>query len=248
LAYLLSVRDADTEPCGTRRGKEVVVPHPSSARTRTLPARPSLVQLRKQAKELLTGYRSGEHAAVTEVERFERNPDPASFALSDAQRVLARAYGFASWAEFKQHVDGLNVRAFCEAADAGDVVRVRKAAKARPELVNIQREGEFGERNYVLMHATVPDSLKRILEHGVDPDVAGGGGYTMLHHLATDHVDEQTRVIRATMLLDAGASLNQRDTLLRSTPLGWACRWGCVDLVQLYLARGADAQEPDAEP
>jgi ankyrin repeat protein len=127
------------------------------------------------------------------------------------------------------------------------------AGKRDPEIVrmclpHVTRKRDDPWWNYVLMHATLPGSFKLILEHGVAPDVAGGGGYTMLHHLATDHVDEQTRVIRATMLLDAGASLSQRDTLLRSTPLGWACRWGRVDLVQLYLSRGADPREPDAEP
>ena len=35
--------------------------------------------------------------------------------------------------------------------------------------------------------------------------------------------------------------------LLKSTPLGWACRWGQIDLVQLYLQRGADVLERDAE-
>ena len=50
------------------------------------------------------------------------------------------------------------------------------------------------------------------------------------------------------MLLDAGASLDKRDPLLEYTPLGWACRWGRSDLVQLNLSRGADVWEPDAEP
>jgi ankyrin repeat protein len=89
--------------------------------------------------------------------------------------------------------------------------------------------------NYVLLHAKLPDGFRLILEHGGDPDVPGGGGYTILHHLASDHADEQTRVVRATLLLDAGASLNRRDPLLRSTPLGWACRWGRRGLVELYL-------------
>jgi len=50
------------------------------------------------------------------------------------------------------------------------------------------------------------------------------------------------------MLLDAGARLNLRDELLKSTPLGWACRWGRIELVKLFLARGADPIEADAEP
>lgn len=101
--------------------------------------------------------------------------------------------------------------------------------------------------NYVLMHATLPESFQLVLQHGIDPNVVGGGGYTMLHHLATEFVAAETRVLRATMLLDAGASLDKRDPLLKSTPLGWACRWGCGDLVRLYLSRGADPRESDAE-
>jgi ankyrin repeat protein len=50
------------------------------------------------------------------------------------------------------------------------------------------------------------------------------------------------------MLLDAGARLDIRDNILRSTPLGWACRWGRVELVKLLLERGADPVEADAEP
>jgi ankyrin repeat protein len=48
-------------------------------------------------------------------------------------------------------------------------------------------------------------------------------------------------------LLDAGARLDIRDELLKSTPLGWACRWGRVEAVKLLLERGADPEEKDAE-
>jgi ankyrin repeat protein len=70
-------------------------------------------------------------------------------------------------------------------------------------------------------------------------------GQTMLHEtVARDH---GVGVQLATILLDAGARLDVRDTLLLSTPLGWACRWGRVELVTLFLARGADPVEADAE-
>jgi len=46
---------------------------------------------------------------------------------------------------------------------------------------------------------------------------------------------------------DAGARLDVRDNLLKSTPLGWACRWGRVELVELLLDRGADPIEAEAE-
>jgi ankyrin repeat protein len=108
--------------------------HP--APTRTLPPKPSLAQLRKQAKELLKAYRAGQEAAVAEIGRFERSPDAAKFALADAQRVLARAYGFSSWPALKNHVGGVNFAALLAAAEAGDVAAVRRLAKARPDLIN----------------------------------------------------------------------------------------------------------------
>ena len=55
-------------------------------------------------------------------------------------------------------------------------------------------------------------------------------------------------VIFATAIIDRGARLDIRDNLLKSTPLGWACRWGQLPLVQLFLDRGADPIEADAEP
>ena len=70
-------------------------------------------------------------------------------------------------------------------------------------------------------------------------------GQTMLHEVISR--DHGVGVQLATILLDAGARLDVRDTLLESTPLGWACRWGRVELVKLLLARGADPVERDAE-
>ncbi len=97
------------------------MPVPHSAPTRRLPVQPSIEQLRKQAKELLEQYRAGHAEAAAEVKRFEREPDPAKFALSDAQRVLARAYGYESWPRLKAFVDGANVERLAEAVKAGDL-------------------------------------------------------------------------------------------------------------------------------
>ena len=127
-------------------------------------------------------YRAGEDAAVAEVERFERRPDPAQFALADAQRVLARAYGFASWTNLKQHVEGVNVAAFCAAVEAGDVATVRRLAKARPELVHVERGGGFGEMTRCTRRAQS--------RRGNDPRLDGTGRRCAAGHLAASRRDD----------------------------------------------------------
>jgi ankyrin repeat protein len=76
-------------------------------------------------------------------------------------------------------------------------------------------------------------------------------GATILHEVVASRGGSMTageQVAFATLLLDHGARLDVRDELLHSTPLGWACRWGRVELVRLLLNRGADPIESDAEP
>jgi len=75
-------------------------------------------------------------------------------------------------------------------------------------------------------------------------------GPTALHEVAAmrGHITADEVVEFATALLDLGARMDVRDELLKSTPLGWACRWGRVEMVNLLLQRGADRVEADAEP
>jgi ankyrin repeat protein len=83
-----------------------------------------------------------------------------------------------------------------------------------------------------------------------DPNVRSTLGTTVLHDIAASRggLTASDRVAYATLVLDAGARLDVRDTLLESTPLGWACRWGRIELVRLLLGRGADPIEADAAP
>jgi ankyrin repeat protein len=75
-----------------------------------LPARASLEQLRKQAKNLLRDYRAGDADAVRRSRAvIPRLGDvPRELALADAQFVLAREYGFQSWAALVHHVQRLD--------------------------------------------------------------------------------------------------------------------------------------------
>jgi hypothetical protein len=73
-----------------------------------LPARPSLEQLRKQAKELLKQYHAGDPIAArrfgSQIPRLSNSEQSPSVALADAQFVLAREYGFEDWAHLVHHV------------------------------------------------------------------------------------------------------------------------------------------------
>jgi hypothetical protein len=73
-----------------------------------LPDRPNVTNLRKQAKSPLAAWRAGNQQALTRVRdlhpRGERVIATGRPALADAQLVVARGYGFASWARLVQHL------------------------------------------------------------------------------------------------------------------------------------------------
>ena len=89
----------------------------------------------------------------------------------------------------------------------------------------------------------------RLLVARCDPNVIGGFGRTALHEVAAagGHVTDTEASALVSTLLDAGARMDVRDELFKSTPLGWACRWGRADIVRILLERGANPFEPDAE-
>ena len=72
--------------------------------TRAMRENPDIDQLKRQAKELLEAYRASSPEAVAEVTAYHRTATPESFALHDAQFVLARSYGFESWPKLKAAV------------------------------------------------------------------------------------------------------------------------------------------------
>jgi hypothetical protein len=85
----------------------------------SLPERPNLDHLRKQAKTLLRDFSVGDAGALA---RIGRNLPAANgktdaelramaLQLRDAQSCIAREYGFPSWTELKQYVDWTRVSA-----------------------------------------------------------------------------------------------------------------------------------------
>src|SRR5437899_21655 len=86
-----------------------------------LPQDPNLDQLRNQARELQRAVRADDDAARAMVAEFHPDPpDLDRFPLSAAQLVLARKYGFASWAQLHRHVEVINTRSWTPGRPAPD--------------------------------------------------------------------------------------------------------------------------------
>lgn len=71
--------------------------------TRNLPNDPNLDHLKKQAKTLLRQVRDGDPAALALAEEFHPVQN-----LANAQLVIARSYGFASWPRLGRHLELVN--------------------------------------------------------------------------------------------------------------------------------------------
>lgn len=100
---------------------------------------------------------------------------------------------------------------------------------------------EFGREGYL--------ECFRIILTACDVNVAGGFGRTILHEIAAmgDWITEDEVAAFGRAALAAGARMDQRDEILGSTSLGWACRWGRLQLTRLLLDHGADPLEEEAE-
>src|SRR5262245_59291368 len=107
---------------------------PQKPPTRAMRENTDLDQLKRQAKELIEAYRGSSPDAVEEVTAYHRTATPETFALHDAQFVLARSYGFESWPKLKAAVDGVTATRLHEAAQSGNLQAARDLLTRRPEI------------------------------------------------------------------------------------------------------------------
>jgi len=71
----------------------------------SLPQRPDLDQLRRQAKELRDAARNGDPVVLARVTRQHPSAPVEDLSLAAAQLVIARELGFSSWPTLKAAVD-----------------------------------------------------------------------------------------------------------------------------------------------
>jgi hypothetical protein len=227
-----------------------------------LPPRPDLQQYKKQAKQLSKACKSRGQDGVREWaaqwmaaagDRFvefawDRLSSSGKCALSDAQFVMARAYGFLSWQQFARHIDDLQrsnvtVSAFEAAADAivaGDLATLKQLLRDDPSLVHARSTREHrstllhyvaanGVENY--RQKTPPNIVQiteTLLDAGANVDADAdmyGGDATTLELAATSIHPLRAGIQNALidLLLERGAQLDRPGNAGRNVSIVNGC-------------------------
>src|SRR5262249_27663977 len=148
-------------------GKELMTNQ--SLPTRDFREHTDLNQLKRQAKELLDAFRGGEPAAAAEVNVHYRGADPGTFALHDAQLVLARAYGVQSCPKLRAYVDGMTAKRLFEAVRPADTDKVEARRRGRPDVAIMGTEqAERRALDYAVLGRSA-GMTRLLMRHGADP-------------------------------------------------------------------------------
>jgi ankyrin repeat protein len=246
---------------------------------KTLPEHPSLEQYKKQAKELHHAVIAGTPEALERVHRHhprwrEANDgsDP-SFSLTDAQLVLAREHGYASWPAFARQIETFRI--------GHSVENLHDPEPTFLEVASVDRHGSH--RAGSLEHAeTIRSRYPRVATASIysaavlgdapavraflarDPALAtakgGPHGWDALtylcfsRYLRLDTARSASFVETAGALLEAGADANTGWTEfidIPPRPVHESVIYGAAGLAQnseltrLLLAHGADPNDEE---
>ncbi|MEQ7125187.1 ankyrin repeat domain-containing protein [Actinopolymorpha sp. B11F2] len=203
--------------------------------SRTLPVRPDLDQLRRQAKDLHRAAAADEPDARARISVV--SPE---ISLHTAQLALAREYGFASWprlhSEVKRlrliadgDVDGFASLVAADPALATDGIRFPDSDTTLPALQYIGIGLLHGWWN----HHRAGDLTRVLLAQGVSTN---GDGESPLITAASHGEPEMVRV-----LIDAGADLEATGPAApgSGTALAHAVHYGIVPAVDILVGAGA---------
>ncbi len=221
--------------------------------TTSLPALPSLEQLKNQAKDLVKQFKAQDSGALRRVQTHLpratvlplESLTATNLTLSEAQLVVAREYDFPSWPRLKRHVESLQpnhdaaVEAFKTAVQTGDSGKIRTLLRTFPALVEQIDAPLFTfDSPAILIAARHKDrkALEVLLQYGANINVRSSwwaGGFGVLPHPDPEFA---AYLVERGAVVDvwAAAGMNRLDRLeelVTADP-------------SLVNARGGDGQSP----
>ncbi|MEM7134577.1 MAG: ankyrin repeat domain-containing protein [Chloroflexota bacterium] len=239
-----------------------------------LPVRPSLAYARKRAKKFLKELRDGQPQAVERLQqfhpRFQENRaeilDASHIKLSDAQLVLAREHGLASWTKYVQAISNRQSAIPSHVPhNEQDTLSETHDHNWREKMPQIKISDENFRQALAAIDAGDSAELKRLLhEHPTlvtdraDEDGTYAGAYftqpMLLHFVAENPIrhgslpDNIAEI--AQLLIDAGADVNAVTGDGTGTTLGLVCSGrvpresGVVaELISTLVRNGADPEQ-----
>ena len=221
-----------------------------------LPPSPDLAYERKRAKELLRGWRAGDRDAIARV--GAHLPGTAAPKLADAQFVIARERGFASWPKLKAHIEAAlpledQAARFLDAVEHGRAGLASRLLKQHPRLArhSIFTAAGAGDAEEVARRiAADPSCVHETRGKQAWPPLAYACA-SPVHRASARRAADVLRV--AAMLLDAGASpdsgslyFEAEDKPAPISVLYHACMSDNVPLVNMLLDRGASTQDGES--
>src|SRR2546426_4496640 len=189
--------------------------------SRQLPARANLEHLRNEAKQRLREMRSEDAAAK----------------LADAQLLIAREYGFASWRQLKAAVDNSVRERVFAAARNGDLDTVRRALESGLHPGTTDETGRtIHQIAKALGHAPIELLMREYQERDERRDDEKQTVKALQEAAAEGRADDLRRLLDAhPELLDArGVDFHAQTALHRAA---WSNR---IESVRQLLERGAD--------
>ncbi len=217
----------------------------------SLPERPDLDQLRRQAKELRDAGRRGEPDAVERLARHHGSPATGAVTLAAAQLVIARELGFASWPQLKAAVEA---HATIPERLADIFVAASVDGRVREAAAILETAGDIA--HYSLRAAAVLADSEQVRERiAVDPAAAVAidevrgwppllyACYSRWHKMDPFRAAGMAEVVR--LLLDAGASPNTNNGARQGyrSALKGAVELNNPDVARVLLEAGADPDQ-----
>ncbi len=239
--------------------------------SKSLPARPDLEQLRKQAKELLQSLKSGDPGAR---QRLQKNhPDfggspGKSIGLHDAQLVIAREHGFLSWPKLKEHIESLQfetgapMEQLKQAFHGNDASGMRRLLDRYPEFKAKLNEPIGPFDSPVITNVRTREMLDLLLAAGADLNARSrwwAGGFGLLHNAEPDlaiYAIERGAVVDVHAAARLGLIGKLRE-LIAANPSLVHARGGdgqmplhfasTIEIAKLLLDHGADSNARDVD-